>query len=325
MSWTQTVTPRTGTRDWAGRCLPFAQSVFGAPVRHDYAFQAWQAAPGRHTDRNFPTNVAVLVWFSHWGTYYSYSKGIYEYVNAGHVAVWIPGRGYLSSPAFNRADGQPSQQWFSTIEAVERTFGAKYVGWSEGINGLTVIRKTSGGGGGNVTTQRTVGKNTVKRRKNATTKSAEIQPALKPGTVGNFTGWKHGEKVGNTDIWFRGISGHWFWAGGFTSQSTTGLTDLNPKPVEPKYVHPQITEDGDEEMSKNIGSYIGGSASTPARDRSCVIYNPISGFYTTWSGVDQAYINEMARVFNTGNFNHVTKKHWDQTIRPRLDEIRLRK
>lgn len=78
-------------------------------------------------------------------------------------------------------------------------------------------------------------------------------------------------------------------------------------------------------MARFIGSYIGTDRNLPARERSCVIYDPQSGFYTTWSGVDQEYTNEMARVYGTANFNFITKKHWDQTIRPRLDEIRLRK
>jgi hypothetical protein len=48
------------------------------------------------------------------------------------------------------------------------------------------------------------------------------------GEVGNFDGWIRGENVNGIDIWFRGISGNWFWGGGFTSQSVDGLTNLNP-------------------------------------------------------------------------------------------------
>ena len=81
-------------------------------------------------------------------------------------------------------------------------------------------------------TQRKVGANPVKRRADASTQSAEKQPPLDPHSVGNFNGWKNGERVNdgisNTDVWFRGISGDWFWAGAFTSQSTGGLTNLNP-------------------------------------------------------------------------------------------------
>lgn len=99
------------------------------------------------------------------------------------------------------------------------------------------------------------------------------------------------------------------------------ITQQDTSPDHPPFISSPL-EDGEIEMSKNIGHYIGGNASTPARERTCVIYNPVSGFYTTWSGVDQEYTNDMARAFNTGSFNFITQKHWDQTIRPRLDEIR---
>lgn len=72
------------------------------------------------------------------------------------------------------------------------------------------------------------------------------------------------------------------------------------------------------EMARFIGAYIGGDKNTPANENSCVIYEPTSGFYTTWGGVDQEYTNEMARTYGTANFNRITKKHWDQTILPQL-------
>jgi len=81
-------------------------------------------------------------------------------------------------------------------------------------------------------TQRKVGASPVKRRADASSQSAEKQPPLDPHGVANFNGWRNGERVNdgisNTDVWFRGISGDWFWSGGFTSQSTAGLTNLNP-------------------------------------------------------------------------------------------------
>jgi hypothetical protein len=86
--------------------------------------------------------------------------------------------------------------------------------------------------------QRQVGANPVKRRQGPSTTSAELPDPLQPGTVGNFDGWINGEQVNdgvaNTNIWYRGTSGNWFWAGGFTRISGDGLTDLNPpKPVDP--------------------------------------------------------------------------------------------
>ncbi len=78
--------------------------------------------------------------------------------------------------------------------------------------------------------QRTVkaGINAVRRMGPGTlyNKTGEL---LKAGTVGNFVAFAHGpasqgQPVGN-DVWIQGISGHWFWLGSFTSQSTGGLVD----------------------------------------------------------------------------------------------------
>lgn len=81
-------------------------------------------------------------------------------------------------------------------------------------------------------TQRQAGANPVRRRAGASTSSALKQPALKPHEVGNFVGWVKGEQVNDgiasSNVWYKGISGDFFWAGGFTSQSTKGLKDLTP-------------------------------------------------------------------------------------------------
>ena len=74
----------------------------------------------------------------------------------------------------------------------------------------------------------------VLRRVTPDTSQPDIDPDLQPGEIGSFTGWIHGQHVttayANTDMWYRGISGNWFWAGGFTEISGHDLTDLNPPP-----------------------------------------------------------------------------------------------
>lgn len=78
-------------------------------------------------------------------------------------------------------------------------------------------------------TQRQVAGVEVFRRVGPNTDQSPIEPSLKPGEIGNFNGWIHGEKrPDGNDIWFRGISGNWFWSGGFTDKGTHDLTDLNP-------------------------------------------------------------------------------------------------
>lgn len=142
-SYTTLVLPRTGTTDYAGRCLPYAQTFFGAPVMYDYARQAFDATQFKHLDWYPPSDAPSLLWFDHWGTYFSYSKGIYEYVNAGHVAILVPGVGIFTSPAYQQFNefGQaiPSSEVYQTIAEIERIFGATYIGWTEDINGLRVI------------------------------------------------------------------------------------------------------------------------------------------------------------------------------------------
>lgn len=69
-------------------------------------------------------------------------------------------------------------------------------------------------------------------RADASSKSARSGDPLKANTVGNFTGWKHGESVSGNNVWFRGTSGRWFWSGGFTGgANTAGLANLNPAPA----------------------------------------------------------------------------------------------
>lgn len=98
--------------------------------------------------------------------------------------------------------------------------------------GLEPRGSTGGGGGGGESlapNQRKSGAEPVNRRVEPNTQKPAIEPMLAPNTVADFNGWIRGESVNGNNIWFRGAhSGNWFWSGGFTSQSTDGLQDLNP-------------------------------------------------------------------------------------------------
>ena len=74
-------------------------------------------------------------------------------------------------------------------------------------------------------------------------------------------------------------------------------------------------------MANPIGMYIGTTRPKNASEELCAIYDPESGFYTTFSGVSQRYINDMARAHGTRPFGRMTVKHWEQ-IKARLDEMR---
>ena len=131
---TQLVYPNPSTQDGAGWCLRFTQTVWGAPVRYNSAWDAWNATTLKHDiTEDIPNDVGVVVWFSHYG---SYGSPPY-YANWGHVVSWIPGRGYLSSPRNGYG-----QDWSTSIGEVEAKFNCRYVGWTEDINGLRVAEIT---------------------------------------------------------------------------------------------------------------------------------------------------------------------------------------
>lgn len=124
----QLVQPDTTVTDGAGWCLRFTQSVWGAPAKYESAWYAWTATQFKHTEP-LPEDIAVVVWFSHYGTYGNPPR----YDNWGHVVTYVPGQGFLSSP-----QSGIGQKWLATIQDVERAFNSTYVGWSEDINGLRV-------------------------------------------------------------------------------------------------------------------------------------------------------------------------------------------
>lgn len=137
----QIVEPNTETRDFTGWCHRHTRGVFGAPLVAglNSATKAADATEYRHHTREMP-DVAVPVWFDHVGDYDGTGRK-----NWGHVVSWIPFVGlFLSSPGHAKLDAfgreVPSQQWFSSIEAIERTFDAQFRFWSEDINGLRVAQ-----------------------------------------------------------------------------------------------------------------------------------------------------------------------------------------
>lgn len=85
-----------------------------------------------------------------------------------------------------------------------------------------------------------------------------------------------------------------------------------------------VPEEDEDDMSNAVGHYVGGTAATPAKERKCLIYYPVSGFYEFFSGVDQLYINAQAASHKTPNFTHVTEEHWEKQIRPKLDKMLAR-
>lgn len=77
--------------------------------------------------------------------------------------------------------------------------------------------------------QRRIGNKPVNQRKSPNTGGKINGTSLQPGRVLSIQGWVKGEAVSGNNIWYKLSNGNWAWSGGFTSKSTSGLTDLNPK------------------------------------------------------------------------------------------------
>ena len=122
MGYVQLIQPDTTVVEAPGWCLGMATKVFFGPQGgYNCATDAWNASPTKNGSREM-RSVSVPVWFSWWGNIDGTNK------DWGHVVVWVPGRGFLSSPG--RWSDPVGQQWFGSIEEIERWFGCQYVGFT---------------------------------------------------------------------------------------------------------------------------------------------------------------------------------------------------
>lgn len=128
MSWEQIVEPDSSVQGQPSYCLGMVQRIYGAPGRYYCAWDSWQANPDKHETRDLP-DVSVPIFFSMWANLFG------EYRNWGHVAAWIPGKGILNVPAQGTG-----QKWFRTIDECARWNNATYVGWTESLNGLNIVK-----------------------------------------------------------------------------------------------------------------------------------------------------------------------------------------
>ena len=227
MSWQTLVNVNMNTVSKPGMCLWLAEEAVGAPHWYGTAREAWDNASDRHFgDYNLPDAVVAVFWS--WVG--DLGEGPLDY---GHVALWVPGVGLFSSPRGWR-DGVTNTV-YSSIDEVSSWLGASFLGWSTDLAGLQLSTWT-----GDqqpvvdiASNQRIAGPLGVFRRAEPTQASERLYPDLEAGEVGNFVGYVHGEDRDGNDIWFRGISGNYFWSGAFTNPGTEGLADLNA-PAQPE-------------------------------------------------------------------------------------------
>lgn len=123
MAWKQLRSPDLSVKGYAGLCLNYARRVYHVAPRYANAWQAWSNSK-QHKTRTLP-KTSVPLWFS----YVRYG------VNLGHVVVYVPGKGLYSSPI---AGGRTK---FSSLAELERLVSnIHYVGWSEDINKVAVVK-----------------------------------------------------------------------------------------------------------------------------------------------------------------------------------------
>jgi hypothetical protein len=112
-------------------------------------------------------------------------------------------------------------------DIVNHFSGNPYAGWGEWINGRQISLAQPVG----PTQRQVLAAAPVRRRTGPGTHFPEKGAQLEAGTVGNFVAFAHGnprdgQPAGN-DVWYKGISGDWFWAGGFTRTDGSNLADLS--------------------------------------------------------------------------------------------------
>ena len=123
----QVVQPNLNIYAELGMCLNYAQRVFNAGWSGSFALDGWNRnTQFNHEDRNIPSGVYVLVWFT----------GYWNGVNYGHVVIYKDGVCW-SSPYTRKT----THDRLGSIAEVERIYGMRFLGWSEGIGGTRVIKK----------------------------------------------------------------------------------------------------------------------------------------------------------------------------------------
>jgi hypothetical protein len=148
-----------------------------------------------------------------------------------HVGLSLGGeRVLMASLAIDEAWTPNGTVGVTTTSRYTARKGLTYAGWAL-TDGGNVIPVTAAAPPALAAGQRLTKGAPVNRRTGPATTYPTAGAQLAANTVGNFTGFAHAQSVTvggvTTDVWYKGISGSWFWAGLFTTIDGTNLTDLS--------------------------------------------------------------------------------------------------
>jgi hypothetical protein len=136
------------------------------------------------------------------------------------------------------------------------------------------------------------------KRSDPSTQKASIG-GVAAGTVIEMTGFAHGQAVSNananTDIWYTDGTG-WYWSGGFTTQDTTGLTDLSSQ-FQPPTVIPMASFGIDVNGDKDGIDFVKAKA-----DGAEFVIVKLGGHNTSQQYVGDKYQSQVKRVSDAGLF-----------------------
>lgn len=121
----QLITPNPNIKCFPGWCLMYVRQAFGLAGLYPSATAGWNAARFKHRDRNFPPGRWVPVWFHLAGE------------PLGHVALLAPdGSVYSTSDPGNVPHRHPN---LDHLLAYYWRLGPTYLGWTEDIEGVSVV------------------------------------------------------------------------------------------------------------------------------------------------------------------------------------------
>jgi hypothetical protein len=110
---------RTKKKGVKGMCLKYCRMAYGIPPKYPSAIKAWKGAKRKFTNPNLAPTGAAHFW---------------EIGQFGHIAIQSRNHGKVWSTDAPHTDriGEVNIAWF------EKRWGAKYLGWTNEVNGKRI-------------------------------------------------------------------------------------------------------------------------------------------------------------------------------------------